>query len=77
MLNLDRNQDALTSFNRAVKLKADLHEAWFGKGLALKRIGKYKEAITSYDRAITIKPDYYEAWSNRGAALEAINKYKS
>jgi tetratricopeptide (TPR) repeat protein len=70
------DDEAITSFDQALKIKPDYHEAWFYRGIALGNLGKLEEAITSYDNALKIKPDYHEAWFYRGIALDDLGRYE-
>jgi tetratricopeptide (TPR) repeat protein len=73
---------AISSYDQALKIKPELHQAWNNRGNALDDLGRIEEAISSYDQALKIKPDKHEAWYNRGIALrnlgrieEAISSY--
>ncbi|CCI21411.1 CHAT domain-containing protein [Microcystis aeruginosa] len=67
---------AIASWDRALEIKPDKHEAWNNRGVALGNLGRFEEAIASYDRALEIKPDYYEAWNNRGSALHNLGRFE-
>ncbi len=73
---------AIASYDRALEIKPDFHQAWNNRGNALDDLGRLEQAIASYDRALEIKPDFHQAWNNRGNALvnlgileEAIASY--
>ena len=73
---------AITSCDQALKIKPELHEVWYNRGVALSNLGRIEEAISSYDQALKIKPDDHQPWNNRGVALsnlgrieEAISSY--
>ncbi len=68
--------EAIASYDRALEIKPDKHEAWVNRGISLHRLGRYEEAIASYDRALEIKPDKHEAWNNRGNALAFLGRYE-
>jgi tetratricopeptide (TPR) repeat protein len=53
---------AIASYDKALEIKPDFHEAWNGRGIALDNLGRYEEAIASWDRALEIKPDDHEAF---------------
>ncbi|MDB9512327.1 tetratricopeptide repeat protein [Kamptonema animale CS-326] len=74
--NLRRNEEALASFDKAIEIKPDYHEAWKNRAVALDDLGRYEEAIASCDKAIEIKPDYHEAWKNRAEALDKLGRYE-
>ena len=65
---------AIASFDQALEIKPDFHEAWNGRGVALGNLGRLEEAIASWDRALEIKPDDHEAWYNRGIALRNLGR---
>ncbi|MEM9005535.1 MAG: tetratricopeptide repeat protein, partial [Cyanobacteria bacterium P01_F01_bin.86] len=64
------HEEAISSYDQALEIKPDYHEAWYNRGISLKNLGRYEEAISSYDQALKIKPDYHEAWNNRGISLK-------
>jgi tetratricopeptide (TPR) repeat protein len=66
----DKNYaQALLSFDETLKIKPQLHKAWYYRGNALMRLGRFEEAIISYDQALKLKPDDQKVWHNRGFAL--------
>ncbi len=71
---LGRNEEALASYDQALKIIPDYHQVWYNRGVVLGKLGRNEEAITSFDQALKIKPDDYEAWLNRGmAARNSVN----
>ncbi|MCC3413410.1 MULTISPECIES: tetratricopeptide repeat protein [unclassified Microcoleus] len=65
---------AIASYDKALEIKPDYHEAWYNRGSALDDLGRLEDAIASYDKALEIKPDYHEAWNNRGIALRNLGR---
>ncbi|MEG4534747.1 tetratricopeptide repeat protein [Microcoleus sp. D2_18a_D3] len=65
---------AIASYDKALEIKPDLHEAWYNRGNALCNLGRWKEAIASYDKALEIQPDRHAAWYNQGIALGNIGR---
>jgi tetratricopeptide (TPR) repeat protein len=61
-------EEAISSYDKAVEIKPDNHEAWDNKGLSLAYLGRFEEAITSYNLALAIQPDYPNAWYNKACA---------
>ncbi len=69
-------EGAIASWEQAIELKPDYHQAWGNRGLGLKNLGRYEEAIASYDRALELKPDFFKAWYNRGLALDELGRHE-
>jgi Uma2 family endonuclease/Flp pilus assembly protein TadD len=72
---LKRFEEAIVSFDKALEIQPDFHEAWYNQGIALNNLGRLNEAITSYDKALKIKPDKHEAWYCRGTVLEELGHH--
>ena len=67
-------EQAIASYDRALEIQPDDHQAWCNRGNALDDLGRFEEAIASFDRALEIKPDDPEAWYNRGNALKNLGR---
>jgi predicted O-linked N-acetylglucosamine transferase (SPINDLY family) len=72
---LQRYEEAIAHFDKAISLKADYAEAWSNKGNTLHELKRYSEALTHYDKAISLKFDFIEAWASKGAALHELKRY--
>jgi tetratricopeptide (TPR) repeat protein len=70
----EQAEEAIASYDHALKIKPDKHEAWYKQGNALLDLGRFEEAIASYDHALKIKPDKHEAWYNRGVVLGNLGR---
>ena len=66
-------ENAITSSEKLLDIKPDLHEAWVARGVALSALGRKEEAVQSYDKALDINPDYH-AWCARGIALSDLGR---
>jgi tetratricopeptide (TPR) repeat protein len=64
--------NAIASYDKALEIKPDFHEAWNNRGRALDDLGRYEEAIANYDKALEFKPNLHEAWFFRGRALSKL-----
>ncbi|MEJ6480780.1 tetratricopeptide repeat protein, partial [Nostoc punctiforme UO1] len=69
-------EEAIASYDQALKFKPDKHEAWNNRGIALGNLVRFEEAIASYDQALKFKPDLHEAWYNRGIALGKLIRFE-
>jgi len=54
---LQRYEEALASYDKAIEIKPDNYYAWQNRGSALGYLQRYEEAIASYKKVIEIKPD--------------------
>jgi CHAT domain-containing protein/Flp pilus assembly protein TadD len=75
LFELGRYEEAIASYDRAIKINPDYHEAWANRGITLYSLGRDEDAIASYDQAVEIKPDKHDAWYNRGIALVNLERY--
>ena len=73
---LQRYQDALSNYQKAIELKPEYAQAWNGQARAFYELKNYQEALSAYDKAIQIQPDYQNAWKGRGFALSKVRRYK-
>jgi tetratricopeptide (TPR) repeat protein len=71
---LERYAEALREFDRAIALKNDYAEAWYGRGDANGALNNFQAAIQDFNRAIAIIPDYADAYHARGAAWHFLNQ---
>ncbi len=69
--DLNRLDDALASYDKALAMNPDYARAHSNRGNVLQSLKRFDEALASYDRALAIRPDYPEAFFNRGNALQA------
>jgi tetratricopeptide (TPR) repeat protein len=76
LFDLQRYQDALAVYEKAVDVRPDYPQGWNGQGKTLYKLKKYKESLAAYDKAIQIQPDYFEAWSERGFVLGSLQRYQ-
>ncbi|MDZ7965449.1 MAG: tetratricopeptide repeat-containing serine protease family protein [Nostoc sp. DedSLP03] len=68
-------KEAIASYDKAIAIKPDYHEAWYNRGNSLANLQRYSEAIASYDKAVAIKPDDQDAWHSRGISLDNLKRY--
>ena len=60
MADLERYEEAIKSYDEAVKIKPDDHEAWNNRGAALLALERTEEAVDSFQKALkhsTVKSD--------------------
>lgn len=67
-------QEAADAFSRVIKLDPDNAPAYFGRALALRRLGQTNAAMTDYDTVIRLSPDDNAAHYNRGLIFTDLDK---
>lgn len=66
---LGQANDAMDSFNAALRLDASVIDAWIGKGRLLNTMARYEEAIFCFDTALELDPTSTAAHLGKGQAL--------
>ncbi|HEV8308537.1 MAG TPA: tetratricopeptide repeat protein [Methylomirabilota bacterium] len=74
LAHLDRFEDAVGCFDRALALDPGSDVAWNNKGNALGRLGRREEALAAYDRALALDPQNPRAWRNKGMCLGDLGR---
>lgn len=67
--------DALSAYEQALSLDAELGQALFGKGTTLLELDRYADAIAPFDAFLTQRPDSAIAWFYRGNGLFGSDQY--
>jgi RNA polymerase sigma factor (sigma-70 family) len=70
----NKYEDAISSYDLALKIEPDNYIAWHNRGYAMDKLGRPQEAVASYNKAIKIKPDFDLALFDRGDALIEIGR---
>jgi protein O-mannosyl-transferase len=75
--------DAIKSYNTALKIDPDYVKAYYNLGNALARKGDAETAIYNYRKALQLNPDFYKSYyniarilSNQGETGKAIQNYQ-
>ena len=74
--DLKRYEEALESYDMAIKLDANNQQAWIKRGNILKYLDRYEEALESYDRALELDANYQWGWLLRGDLLHYLKYYE-
>jgi tetratricopeptide (TPR) repeat protein len=67
--------EAVTAFDKAIKINPHNSETWNNKGIALYELNQSGEAITAFDKAIKINSQNSDAWYNKGLALYKLKEF--
>jgi len=71
---LGKREEALASYEAALKLDSKSGRAWFNKGVTLFASARVNDAVLCYRRALELDPKSEQAWSNLGVALKSCGK---
>ena len=73
---LKHYEEAVESYQRALRLRPNYPDALYNCGCALSALGKYGEAIQYFNQAQGRRPDHAETRFSRGDALNAIKRHE-
>lgn len=71
----EKFEDAIRSFELALRLDSKYVDAWIKKGYAHFHLGEYNSAISSYDKALDIDVNNAEPWNLKGLAYYKLKNY--
>jgi tetratricopeptide (TPR) repeat protein len=72
---LERREEALASFDRALELNRDHANALNNRALTLAALGRTADAMASWDRALAVDPNHFDSLRNRGNALHDAKRH--
>jgi tetratricopeptide (TPR) repeat protein len=49
--NINRHDEAIEAYNKAIDIKPGYYEAWYNKWLSLAIVGRHDEALEAYEKA--------------------------
>ena len=65
-------EEALEGYSEALRLDGDDVDAWCGKGLTLRKLGRFNEAVDAYDHALRLNPTRDDARRGREACSKEV-----
>jgi len=68
--------EALKTFDEALKINPSSSLAWYNKGVVLYELERDEEAIEAYNQAIKFNPNDIDALNNKGIILGDLGKYQ-
>lgn len=72
---LNRQDEAIGAYGKALSVDPDYVEAAIGLGNAYNMLNRFEESIEAYRRALDINPEYAEAWFNLGNAYVKLKRF--
>jgi tetratricopeptide (TPR) repeat protein len=73
---LDRHEEAVSCYNKALVIDSRNANAWVNKGISLQALGRSEEALSCYDKALALDPQHAKAWGSMGATLADIGQHQ-
>jgi len=70
-----KNEQALTSYNRALAVQPNHADTLSNRGNVLTALRRFDEALASYNRALAARPNHTGALNNRGVALQEMGRH--
>ena len=71
---LDKLDNAVLSYKKALSLKPNYAEAFNNLGIVHQNLSQLEEAVKNYKQALVIKPNYAEAHNNLGNVLQELGQ---
>lgn len=72
---MNRNNEAIQAFDRAISLKPDSTLAWFSKGFTLGFNRNYEGALEACNQALLINPNDYYSLRCKAGALQELQRF--
>jgi tetratricopeptide (TPR) repeat protein len=69
LLNLNKIDDAISAFDKVIKLDPDNPDGWARRGTAMESMGKYEESKRYFEKALELKPTSTTAKRGKNYAL--------
>ena len=65
---MNKSDETIKTYEKTIEINPNDSDAWYNKGVALGKLGKFNEAMKVYDKAIEINPNDSDAWYNKGVS---------
>ena len=74
LINLNRFDEAIECYDKALKINPHNFKAWNNKAFALHNLNRLDEAIECYDRVLKINPNDFNVLNNKAFSLHELNR---
>ncbi len=74
MNSMNRKQDALAFYTKAVEAYPRYYPSFKNRGIVLRELGRNEEALQDFNKALALMPGYTEANHSRGICYEMLNR---
>ncbi|QLA18788.1 tetratricopeptide repeat protein [Desulfolutivibrio sulfoxidireducens] len=75
LLILDKYEDALIAFQKAIELVPTNPRLWTNYGNTYYSLKRYQEALEAHEKSLQIDISYATAWNNKANALQEMKSY--
>jgi tetratricopeptide (TPR) repeat protein len=75
LCGINRSEEALQSYKKAIELDPENSDTWMSQGGASNNLGRYDEALQSYKKAIELDPKKPDIWMSQGDTLYNLRRY--
>lgn len=75
LAEVGRDEEAIKSYDKALKIDPQYAYAWNNKGHSLSNLGSYDASIECFDKALEIDPQLAFPWNNKGNSLFNLGHY--
>ncbi len=76
LICLQKFDEAIKEYDRAIELDKGSFEAYNNKGIALKSLKRFEEAVKEFDKAIEASPHSFHAYNNKGITLTSLKRFE-
>jgi len=74
--NSGRFESAIECLDKVID-EDHLHpDAWYLKGVALRKLHRHEEALSSFDVVLELTPENANAWRNKAIALNELGRHE-
>ncbi len=71
-----KSDEAIDSYNTAIRLNPNYAESYYGRGNVYADSGQHQKAMEDLNNAIRLKHDYADAYNNRGTVYHELGRYQ-
>ncbi|MEH1974600.1 MAG: tetratricopeptide repeat protein, partial [Nostoc sp.] len=72
--DLGRTEEAIASYDQALKFKPDYHQAWYNKACCYAVQGNIEQALENLQQAINLSPDECREWAKTNSYFDSIRE---
>src|SRR5262249_1488403 len=74
LFHLQRYEESLAAYDRALALDSESAYLWENKGDSFEALGRHEEALAAYERALALEPDDAGVWRAKAQPLQRLGR---